>query len=136
MWRGDLTDDLRMYMRRCHAYILVNKSYNNAVITNDFFLFVYVIILFVLYILYYMYIIMEFWGGGGGSQCTPPLYATLLSEVYVSLKIFLKYFFQPPTSKEYMYCILVSTEITVGLSIITASSSMGKLTSRVPSTVV
>ena len=23
--RGDLTDNLRMYMRRCHAYILVNK---------------------------------------------------------------------------------------------------------------
>ena len=50
--RGDLTDDLCMYMRRCHAYILVNKSYNNAVITNDCFLLVYVIILFVLYILH------------------------------------------------------------------------------------
>ena len=31
--RGDLTDDLRMYMRRCHAYILINKSHNNAVIS-------------------------------------------------------------------------------------------------------
>ena len=49
--RGDLTDDLCMYMHRCHAYILVNKSHNNAVITNNFFLLVYVIILlFVLYI--------------------------------------------------------------------------------------
>ena len=49
---GDLTEDLRVYMRRCHAYnILVNKSHNNAVITNDFFLLVYVIILLVLYIL-------------------------------------------------------------------------------------
>ena len=46
-WRDDLTDDLRMYMHHCHAYILVNKSYNNAVITNNFFLLVYVIILFV-----------------------------------------------------------------------------------------
>ena len=55
-------------MRRCHAYILVNKSHNNAVITNDFFLLVYVMMLFVLYILH-----VEFWGGGGGrSQCTPP----------------------------------------------------------------
>ena len=39
-------------MRRCHAYILVNKSHNNAVITNDFFLLVYVMMLFVLYILH------------------------------------------------------------------------------------
>ena len=31
--RGDLMDDLRMYMRRCHAYILINKSHNNAVIS-------------------------------------------------------------------------------------------------------
>ena len=67
---GDLTDDLHMYMRRFYAYILVNKSYNNAVITNDFFLLVYVIINGIL-------------GGGGGggggiSQCPPPpLYATL-----------------------------------------------------------
>ena len=43
---------LRMYMRHCHAYILVNKSHNNAVITNNFFLLVYVIILFALYILH------------------------------------------------------------------------------------
>ena len=67
--RGDLTDDLRMYMRCCHAYILVNKSHNNAVITNDCFLLVYVIILFVLYILHvYYYGIL----GGGRSQCAPP----------------------------------------------------------------
>ena len=33
--RGDLTDDLCMYIRRCHTYniILVNKSHNNAVIS-------------------------------------------------------------------------------------------------------
>ena len=41
---------------------LVNKSHNNAVITNDVFLLVHVIILFVLYT--YYIIIMEFWGGG------------------------------------------------------------------------
>ena len=43
---GDLTDDLHvcMYMRRCHAYILVHKSHNNAVITNFFFLLVCVVI--------------------------------------------------------------------------------------------
>ena len=73
--RGDLTDDLRMYMRRYHAYILVNTSHNNAVITNNFFLLVYVIILFVLYILHvYYYGILGGGGGGGGgrSQCAPP----------------------------------------------------------------
>ena len=73
---GYLTDDLRMYMRRCHAYILVNKSHNNAVITNDFFLFVYVIILFVLYILHVYYFgILGGGGGGGGGEilvCPPP----------------------------------------------------------------
>ena len=69
--RGDLTDDLRMYMHRCHAYILVNKSHNNAVITNNFFLLVYVIILFVLYILhvYYNGILR---GGGGEIPVRPP----------------------------------------------------------------
>ena len=46
---------LRMYMRHCHAYILVNKSHNNAVVTNNFFLLVYVIILFALYILHIYY---------------------------------------------------------------------------------
>ena len=76
---GDLTDDLRMYMRRCHAYILVNKSHNNAVITNDFFLLVYMSSYYhYLCCIYYMYIIMEFWGGGGGEiPVRPPLYATL-----------------------------------------------------------
>ena len=43
--RGDLMDNLRMYVRRCRVYILVNKLHNNAVITNGFFLLVYVIIL-------------------------------------------------------------------------------------------
>ena len=48
-------DDLHMYMHRCHVHILVNKSHNNAVITNDFLLLVYVItLLFVL------------WNSGGG----------------------------------------------------------------------
>ena len=63
-----------MYMCRCHAYILVNESHNNAVITNFFFLLVYVIILFVLYILHvYYYGILGGGGGGGGrSQCAPP----------------------------------------------------------------
>ena len=81
--RSDLTDDLRMYMRRCYAYILVNKSHNNAVITNFFFLLVYVIILFVLYILHvYYYGILgggggggggnSSWGGGGGDPSAPP----------------------------------------------------------------
>ena len=63
----------------CHAYniILVNKSHN-AAITNDFFLLVYVInvILFVLYVLHVDY--YGILGGGGGSQCTPTLYATLV----------------------------------------------------------
>ena len=44
-----MTYFVRVYMRRCHAmHILVDKSHNNAVITNDVFLLVYVII-FVLY---------------------------------------------------------------------------------------
>ena len=61
---------LRMYMRHCHAYILVNKSHNNAVVTNNFFLLVYVIILFALYILHiYYYGILR--GGGGRYQCAP-----------------------------------------------------------------
>ena len=63
-------------MCRCHAYILaraykllilVNKSHNNAVITNDFFLLVYVIILFVLYILW------NSGGEGGGIPVRPPV---------------------------------------------------------------
>ena len=59
-----------MYMHRCHVYILVNKSHNNAVITNLFFLLVYVIILFVLYILHvYYYGIL---GGGGEIPVRPP----------------------------------------------------------------
>ena len=62
-----------VYMRRCHAYILVNKSHNKAVITNDFFLLVYVIILFVLYILHVYYYGILGGGGGGRSQCAPPL---------------------------------------------------------------
>ena len=75
-----------MYMRRCHAYILVNKSHNNAVITNDFFLLVYVIILFVLCILYvYYYGIL---GGRRGSQCAPPPPPVCNPGITVYIKIF------------------------------------------------
>ena len=61
-----------MYMCHCHAYILVNKSHNNAVITNDFFLLVYVIILFGLYVLH-VYGILGGGGGGGRHPSAPPL---------------------------------------------------------------
>ena len=73
-------------MRICAATmrIVVNKLHNNAVITIDVFLLVYVIIICAVYIILY-YISMEFlgragraprqrWGGRGESQCTP-LYA-------------------------------------------------------------
>ena len=111
--RGDLTDDLRMYMRRCHAYILVNKSHNNAVITNDFFLLVYVIMLFVLYILHVYYYGILGGGGGGRSQCAPPppLYATLRMAGYFRAKsekalklIFMVLNFTAATSPGAWYC--------------------------------
>ena len=76
-----------MYVRRCRAYILVNKLHNNAVITNGFFLLVYVIILILCCIIilhvYYCGILGGGGGGGGGeSQCPPPpplcMHATLI----------------------------------------------------------
>ena len=70
--RGDLTDDLRMYMRHCHAYILVNKSHNNAVITN-------VCNNIVLYTCTLLWNSggggggNSSWGGGGDPSAPPPL---------------------------------------------------------------
>ena len=79
--RGDLTDDLHMYMRRCHAYILVNKSHNNAVITN-------LCMSYHLCYIYYMYIIMDSGRGGGDpSAPPPPLYATLIWCLWCKLQL-------------------------------------------------
>ena len=78
--RGDLTDDLRMYMRRCHTYILVNKSHN-AVITNFLFACVCNHIICAVYIT--CILLWNSGGGGGGgrdpSAPPPPLYATLIN---------------------------------------------------------
>ena len=74
--------------------ILVNKSHNNAVITKDVFLFVYVIILFVLYAC--IILLWNSGGGGGGglrlrggSQCALlPLYGTLYMDIFSNAPIF------------------------------------------------
>ena len=79
--RGDLTDDLHMYMCRCHAYILVNKSHNNAVITN------LCMSSYHLCYIYYMYIIMDSGGGGGDPSAPPPLYATLIWCLWCKLQL-------------------------------------------------
>ena len=76
--RGDLTDDL-------HMYILVNKSHNNAVITN---LCMSSYHLCYLCYIYYMYIIMD---SGGGEEIPvrppPPLYATLIWCLWCKLQL-------------------------------------------------
>ena len=69
---GDLTEDLRMYMRRCHAYnILVNKSHNNAVITNDF-LFACVCHHIICAVYIRCILLWNSGGGGGGGRSAPP----------------------------------------------------------------
>ena len=104
--KGDLTDDLRMYMRCCHAYILVNKSHNNAVITNFFFLLVYVIILFVLYILHvYCYGILGGGGGGGGGgdpSAPPPLCMQPCMRKFI---IYIRYESNSPGSNLDPFCV-------------------------------
>ena len=84
---SDLTDN----MRRCHAYILVNRSHNNAVITN-FFLFACVCNHIICAVYITCILLWNSGGGGGGgggggdpSAPPPPLYATLVCILWHSL---------------------------------------------------
>ena len=66
-----------MYMRHCHAYLLVNKSHNNAACNNKIFLFACVCNHIICAVYITCILLWNSWGGGDPSAPPPPLYASL-----------------------------------------------------------